>query len=96
MPIGALTVGKRAAAPLALLTALIASAIAVVYTTHLNRQAFNQYQQLLDERDALNVEWGQLLLEQSALAAHARVEQIAIRRLDMKVPDIKERVLVKP
>ncbi len=34
----------------------------------------------------LEVEWGQLQLEQSTWAAHARIEKIARERLGMKVP----------
>ena len=35
---------------------------------------------------ALDVEWGQLQLEQSTWAAHARIEKIAKERLQMKAP----------
>ena len=34
----------------------------------------------------LEVEWGQLQLEQSTWAAHARVEKIAREKLGMKAP----------
>jgi cell division protein FtsL len=34
----------------------------------------------------LEVEWGQLQLEQSTVAAHVRVEKLARDRLGMKAP----------
>lgn len=79
----------------ALLCLLVMSALAVVYVSHLNRHAFSEFQSALKERDNLDIEWGQLLLEQSALAQHARVEQIARTRLEMKAPDAKDIVLVQ-
>ena len=54
---------------------VVFSALAVIYSAFLYRQAFNAQQQLFQQRDALEVEWGQLLLEQSALAAHSRIEK---------------------
>jgi cell division protein FtsL len=36
--------------------------------------------------DALDVEWGQLQLEQSTWANHSRVEKIAREKLQMKTP----------
>lgn len=80
---------------LGLLVLLLVSAVSVVYVSHLNRHAFTDYQLALKERDQLDIEWGQLLLEQSALAQHARVEQIVRERLAMKTPDIRDIVLVQ-
>jgi cell division protein FtsL len=39
------------------------------------------------ERDALNVEWGKLLLEEGAWSQHPRVEALARSRLRMNTPD---------
>lgn len=78
-----------------LLCLLLMSAVAVVYVSHLNRHAFSQFQAALQKRDRLDIEWGQLLLEQSAQAQHARVEQIARKRLAMKAPDANEIILVQ-
>lgn len=86
---------KRVVWTLALLGLMLVSAIAVVYVSHLNRHAFSQYQAALQERDRLDIEWGQLLLEQSAQAQHARVEQLARQRLAMKAPNANEIVLVQ-
>ena len=77
-----------------LVLGLFASAIGVIYVSHLNRGAFDAWQRLLDEQDRLNVEWGQLLLEQSTQAAHSRVERIAVKQLKMRVPAVSEIVLL--
>ena len=48
------------------------------------------------ERDALEIEWGQLKLEQSAWATHGRVEQTARVGLRMVIPRPDEVRIVKP
>ena len=45
-----------------------------------------QLEKLNRERDRLEIEWGQLQLEQSTWAAHARIEKVARERLHMKPP----------
>jgi len=77
-----------------LLLSVLGSAVAVINVSHINRQLFSTYQGLLNMRDEMEVEWGQLLLEHSALAAHARVEQLAIKKLGMRVPEADEIVMV--
>jgi cell division protein FtsL len=42
------------------------------------------------------VEWGQLQLEQSTWATHARIEKIAARTLQMRVPDAKRIQVITP
>lgn len=65
---------------------LLGSAIAVVWSKHQARNLFIQLQSLHGERDALEIEWGQLKLEQSAWATHGRVEQTARVGLKMVIP----------
>ena len=72
------------------------SAIAVVSTKHEARSLFIQLQGLNGERDALEIEWGQLKLEQSAWATHGRVEQTARVGLRMVIPRPDEVRIVKP
>ena len=43
----------------------VLSALAVVYTKHESRRLFVELEQLTHERDELNIEWGQLQIEQS-------------------------------
>ena len=70
---------------LMLLAANVLSALAVVRARHGNRTEFVELQQLEARRDALEVEWGQLQLEQSAWATHGRIEQVARKELDMLI-----------
>jgi cell division protein FtsL len=75
---------------------LLAAAIAVVWSKHQARSLFIELQALHAERDALDIEWGQLKLEQSAWAMHGRVEQTARGSLEMVVPRPDEVRIVKP
>lgn len=81
-----------------LFAAVIVVSIAVVQTRHESRQLFAQLQTHQAERDALNVEWGKLLLEEGAWSQHRRVELMARSRLDMNTPDAANihAVRVKP
>lgn len=69
-----------------LLLACILSALAVVQMSHLNRQLTIQQELNYSQRDQLDTEWRNLLLEQRALAEHSRVEEIARRQLNMQRP----------
>ncbi|AXS84497.1 MULTISPECIES: cell division protein FtsL [Marinobacter] len=79
---------------LALVVVLVASSIGVVVSAHENRGLFNTLSQLQAERDRYQSEWSQLLLEQSALSAHGRVENLAAERFNMVVPGRQDIVLV--
>ncbi len=76
--------------------AVIMSAISVVYVSHLCRELYSELSSLEQEANALQVEWGRYLLEQSSWASLSRVEQLAESRLDMRVPRAEEIVVVRP
>ena len=78
----------------ALLVSLLVSGLMIVKTTHDNRFAFNELQVLREEANQLDVEWGQLLLEQSTFGLGGRIEQKATRELQMQVPRISDIVMV--
>ena len=78
-----------------LLAAVLGSGLLVVRTTHENRFAFNELQQLRDDANRYDVEWGQLLLEQSTFGLDGRIEQKAIEQLQMQLPDMNEIVMVE-
>lgn len=80
---------------IALLIAVCISALGVVYSTHESRVLLNELQALENERNALQVEWGQLLLEQSSLISQGRVEDIAKAQLNMVIPGQEDIVVVK-
>ncbi len=71
---------------LLLLLVAVASAIGTVNANHRARKLFSDLEHEQARMRELEVEWGQLQLEQSTWANHARVEQIARNRLRMKSP----------
>lgn len=71
---------------MAVLLSVSASALALVYMRQENRTLFVHQQELNAIRDAAEVEWGRLQLEQATLADIARVERIARETLKMKQP----------
>ena len=68
----------------------VVSALALVYTKHESRKLFVELEQLTDKRDELNIEWGQLQIEQSTWATHARIEQVATDDLQLRRPATTE------
>jgi cell division protein FtsL len=68
----------------------VVSALALVYTKHESRKLFVELEQLTDQRDELNIEWGQLQIEQSTWATHARIEQVATDDLQLTRPETTE------
>ncbi|HEY9447131.1 MAG TPA: cell division protein FtsL [Burkholderiales bacterium] len=71
---------------LLLFAALIACALALVTSQHQARKLYVELQREQELAKKLDVEWGQLQLEQSTWAMHARVEKIATQQLNMRVP----------
>ncbi len=72
---------------LLLLFVMVACALGVVTSQHKARRAYIELQKAQAESQRLDVEWGQLQLEQSTWAMHSRVEKEASTRLNMRVPD---------
>lgn len=72
---------RNAKIPLILLVAVLISAVLVVTTAHRTRLLTAEREQLVLERDALDIEWRNLILEENALGDHSRVESIAIEKL---------------
>ncbi len=71
----------------AILVALVvASALGVISAQHQARKLYSELEREQARARALEVEWGQLQLEQSTWAAHARVEKLAREKLGMNLP----------
>ena len=68
----------------------VVSALALIKTKHEARKLFVELETLTDERDELNIEWGQLQIEQSTWATHARIEQVATDDLSLVRPESTE------
>ena len=77
-----------------LLGCVMSAGLSVVRTTHQNRFAFNELQELKDQANQFETKWGQLLLEQSTFGVDGRIEQQAIEQLHMQLPELKEIVMV--
>ncbi len=86
-----ITVGR---VPLVLLALIFTSAMGVVFTTHHTRQAVTEKDQALVERERLDSEWRNLILEETALAEHSRVQAIAKQELEMKRPESDKEVII--
>ena len=69
-----------------LLLAVIASGVAVVWARHQDRVAFVELSKLQNQRDALNVDFGRLELEQATWASPSRIEAVARGQLGMISP----------
>ena len=79
-----------------LVFAVIGCALYVVMSQHKARNLLAELQQETDRAQQMEVEWGQLQLEQSTWAMHARVEKIARERLRMSLPDARRTQVVMP
>ena len=79
-----------------LLVLVVISALAVVYSKHQSRKLFVELTSLQKTRDAMEVEWGQLQLEQSTWAASGRIEKLARQRLHMTQMEYEKIIIVKP
>ena len=79
-----------------LLLAIIATSLGVVYSRHQDRMLFIELQALGYEKDAMDVEYGQLQLEQSTLTTHGKVEHAARTRLGMIIPAPQQVQIIRP
>jgi len=69
-----------------LLAALVMCALSVVTSQHKARKLYIELQKQKEHAQQMEVEWGQLQLEQSTWAALTRVEKIAMQQLQMQLP----------
>jgi len=77
-----------------LLLLVLLSALGVVYSSHLSRQLFAEQAVLLERSDQVQLEWAQLLLEQSAWSSPNRIERIAVDQLEMAAPEAENIKLI--
>jgi len=75
---------------------VLVSALGVVFAKHQNRKLYAELAALQKQRDAMEVEWGRLQLEQSTWATHGRIEKIARQRLGMRNVNYDKVIIVKP
>ncbi|HTL14621.1 MAG TPA: cell division protein FtsL [Thermomonas sp.] len=78
-----------------LVVANVATALLIVRDRHEHRQAFIALNKLEKTRDALNIEFGRLQLEQATWAESNRVDQVARMRLGMVFPRTEDIVVLR-
>lgn len=81
---------------IALWLAVTVSALLVVGSTHQARLSFFELESLRREAQELEIQRGQYLLEQSTWAAYSRVENLAHKKLGMRLPEPEDIVMVAP
>ena len=69
---------------------VLVTSIAVVYVKYVVRGQSVLLQAARTERDALDVEWSRLRLEEASLITHARIEATARQTLDMYLPQMTD------
>jgi cell division protein FtsL len=62
---------------ISLMVMVLMSAVAVTYLRCMERDLVSGQQTLVDERQALQVKWGQLLLEKSTWSNPVHIQQVA-------------------
>ena len=78
-----------------LLLLVLLSAFSVIYFTHINRQTTTELEQLMSQRDELDVEYRNLVLEQNALAETSVIESKAEKHLQMKRADAQPEIYLR-
>jgi cell division protein FtsL len=81
---------------LILLGILIGCGLMLVTSQHQARKLYVELQKEQELAKQFDIEWGQLQLEQSTWATHARIEKIASRNLGMHIPSARRIQVVGP
>jgi cell division protein FtsL len=76
--------------------ATLASAAGAIWCKHRSRELFVELERQNARRDNLEIEWGQLQLEQSAWSMYAFVERVASAKLHMATPAPQDIQIVSP
>ncbi len=92
---GDLRLSKGLCFHLILVFSLLLSSLSVVYITNLHRVTFSQLEQEEQKAHQLQLQWGQLLLEQASLATPARVQELATQKMHMGLPMEKQTVILR-
>ncbi|MCB1877320.1 MAG: cell division protein FtsL [Chromatiales bacterium] len=74
---------------------VVASGIGNAYLRHETRKLYTGIQALRVERSQLELEWGQLQIEQSTRSTHERIEREARKGLGMRNPTVADQVILE-
>jgi cell division protein FtsL len=77
-----------------LLCLVLGSAVMVVFQVFEYRQDYRELSTYFKERDALNAEWGRLLIEQQTFGATAQIGTRAVTQLRMYSPPAAQTVVI--
>lgn len=69
---------------------ILASAFAVIHTTHACRALYARLQEVESVQWYLQEDYGRLMLEHSTWASHHRVEKVAEEELGMQAPGLAQ------
>ncbi|MDW8478963.1 MAG: cell division protein FtsL [Xanthomonadales bacterium] len=86
----------RLAILLALIAAVVGSAVAVAWARHQSRALFVELRRLERVRDQLEIEFGRLQIERATLAEVGRIERLARERLGLGPADPRAREVIGP
>jgi cell division protein FtsL len=74
---------------------VLLSAAGVILSAHHNRQMAIALESTMQQKDQLDVQWRNLILEQSALTEHNRIEDLVQKQLNMHRPSPEEEIVVR-
>ena len=81
---------------LLLLMLAVICALSAISSNHRARKLIIELEAEKKRMRELDIEWGQLQLEQSTWASHARIEKIAREKLGMRAPGPGQVVSIEP
>lgn len=88
--------GWQQLAVVALVIVVLGSSFGVSLAAFETREQYSELQQLDRESDRLDSEYEKLLLEQSAWAGYARIDEVSRDELKMRIPEGEQIVVVSP
>ena len=94
-PFSDVRLSKSLCLQIALLLTVLVSSLVVVYTTNMHRMTLSQLEIAEQDAHELQLQWGQLLLEQASLATPGRVQQLAEEKLEMMLPTDKQTFILR-
>ena len=78
-----------------LFIAVFMNAVIVIYCTNQYRESLSQFEHAQQQTNLLQLQWGQLLLEQASVSAPSRIQEKAEDKLHMVSPTQKQTVVFR-
>jgi len=88
-------INKHSLTVFVLFCLVFVSAVSVVYITYYQRKLFISLQSLQQKKDEMNIEWGKLQLEENTWSTTSRIEKVATKQLNMRVPKSEYTIFIK-